>query len=74
MQPNVHTHERLEGESMKAYRERQTESRRRSHLGRYVRNPANQHANNARAIKRAIGARQYRIQRKERARAMRAGA
>jgi hypothetical protein len=74
MQPNVHTPERLEGESMATYRTRQQSSRRSARAitlvwawgrGTYT-NPAKQ---SARSLKRAIGARQYRIARKNAARA-----
>lgn len=73
MQPNVHTPERLDGESMTAYRARQAESRRQGRLVRYVRSAgSNPYARSERAIKRDIGARQYRIERKAYARNARA--
>ena len=36
MQANIHTPERLTGETMEQYRERRKESQRRQHLGRYI--------------------------------------
>ena len=36
MQANIHTPERLAGETMDQYRERRKESQRRQHLGRYI--------------------------------------
>lgn len=74
MQPNVHTPERLDGESIAAYRTRQQSSRRRARSvnlfwgvgrGTYT----NHVKQSARSLKRAIGARQYRIARKNAARA-----
>lgn len=69
MQANVHTPERIEGESMSAYRARRDESRRLGRLVRYVRPSSNPHKQWARQAKREIGPRQFRIARKAAARA-----
>ena len=53
MQANIHTPERLAGETMAQYRERRKESQRRQHLGRYI-TFRGQYTNPARAAVRKL--------------------
>lgn len=63
MQANVHTPERLSGETMENYRARRKESQRRQHLGWYIEtrgsytNPARAHKR--REVEMCGGVRQY---------------
>lgn len=68
MQANIHTPERLAGETMEQYRERRKESQRRQHLGRYLTFRGN-YTNPERAAVRQLiaacgGVRQFKKQRR----------
>lgn len=68
MQANVHTPERLQGETLAQYRERRKESQRRQNMGRYITFRGN-YTNPGRAAVRKLiascgGVRQFKKQRR----------